>query len=494
MSDVEADVIVVGAGSAGCVVAGRLAAAGASVVLVESGPHRRGDPAIDDPARPHDLWHSPLDWDYYTVPQKHAHDRRLHLPRGRVVGGSHALNGMIWVRGNPADYDHWAYLGNAGWAWEQVRPVFERAEERIEILAGYEPDPVHVAMVAAAQEAGLPFNGDYNDGIQDGVSFLQFTIAADRRRTTAEAYLGPEVRLIPDASVRRLLFSRGRCTGVEWSSGGAVSQARAGLEVVVCAGAIGSPELLMRSGIGGAAELEALGIAVEADLPGVGRNLQDHWLVPVIAVADRPIPPPKGLPVMQAHLFWRSRPDLLVPDLQPLHFGVPLYEPWMEGPADGVSLMAGLIRPASRGTVRLAAADGPPLIDPRVLSRQVDVEGLAAAVRLCQEITEAPALRDGWGVREIYPKTLAATAEGLHAYIRETVITYHHPAGTCKMGVDEDAVVDPELRVHGVAGLRVADASIMPVVTTGNTNAPAIMIGERAADLIAAASGLASPA
>ncbi|TMQ96745.1 FAD-binding protein [Actinomadura soli] len=496
----RAEVIVVGAGSAGSVVARRLADAGRDVLVVEAGPHR-DEPAVDDPSRMHELWDSPLDWAFRTVPQERAHERTLRLPRGRVVGGSHALNAMIWVRGNPADYDHWASLGNKGWSWRDVQPVFARidglgtgASGTLDVLTGYEADPVQRSIVEAARQAGLPFNPDYNGVRQDGVSFMQFTIRDQRRLTTARAYLAPALgrsalgqdapglTLVADANVRRLLLEGRRCVGVEWERGGAVERAYAD-EVVVCAGAIGSPVLLMRSGIGDA---DALGGAA-AHVPGVGRNLQDHWLVPVIASIDRPSAFSPGLPHTQSHLFWRSRPDLPVPDLQPLHFSVPLYEAWMDGPPDGVSLMAGLVRPASRGEIRLAADRwDAPLIDPRVLSDDADVEALAAAVRLCQEIVHAPGLRDTWGARELYPGPLAESTDGLRSYIRRSVLTYHHQVGTCKMGVDDDAVVDPELRVHGVEGLRVADASIMPVVPTGNTNAPAIMIAEKAADLLTA--------
>ncbi|TDD77873.1 GMC family oxidoreductase [Actinomadura rubrisoli] len=495
----RADVIVVGAGSAGSVVARRLADEGHSVLVVEAGPHR-DVPEVDDPARMHELWDSPLDWAFRTVPQEAAHDRRLHLPRGRLVGGSHALNAMIWVRGNPADYDHWASLGNTGWSWRDVRPVFERIDGlgtgkpgMIDILTGFQPDPVQCAIVEAARQAGLPFNPDYNGDCQDGVSFMQFTIRGRRRLTTARAYLAPVVgrgvTLVPDAQARRLLFDGWRCVGVEWERDGALEQARAE-QVVLCAGAIGSPALLMRSGIGDAGMLAAAGVDTVVHLPGVGRNLQDHWLVPVIASTDRPSAVSPGLPSTQSHLFWRSRQDLEVPDLQPLHFGVPLYEPWMQGPPDGVSLMAGLVRPASHGEVRLSRSPwDPPLIDPRVLSEEADLDALCAAVRLCQEIVASAELRDGWGARELYPGPLAESAEGLRAYVRRSVVTYHHQAGTCKMGVDDRAVVDPELRVHGVEGLRVADASIMPAVTTGNTNAPAVMIGERAADLLGRAAG-----
>ncbi|MGH3241571.1 MAG: GMC family oxidoreductase [Spirillospora sp.] len=506
----RADVIVVGAGSAGAVVARRLADAGRDVLVVEAGPHR-DEPAVDDPARMHELWDSPLDWSFRTVPQEHADQRRLHLPRGRVVGGSHALNAMIWVRGNPADYDHWAALGNEGWSWRDVQPLFARVDGlgtetpgTLDVLMGYEPDDVQRSIVEATRQAGLPFNPDYNGVRQDGVSFMQFTIRDGRRLTTASAYLAPVlergagagagagadvgvgvgVTLVADANVRRLLFEGRRCVGVEWSRGGAAERAYAD-EVVLCAGAIGSPVLLMRSGIGDA---DALGGAV-AHVPGVGRNLQDHWLVPVIASVDRAPAFTPGLPQTQSHLFWRSRPDLQLPDLQPLHFGVPLYEPWMEGPPNGVSLMAGLVRPASHGQIRLATDPwDAPLIDPRVLSDsdEADLDALGAAVRLCQQIIDATELRDTWGARELYPGPLAESTRDLHAYIRRSVVTYHHQAGTCKMGVDDAAVVDPQLRVHGVEGLRVADASIMPAVPTGNTNAPAIMIAERAADLLTA--------
>ncbi|TYK53353.1 GMC family oxidoreductase [Actinomadura decatromicini] len=490
--DWTADVIVVGAGSAGSVVARRLADAGRRVLVVEAGPHR-AEPAVDDPARMHELWDSPLDWGYRTVPQQEAQGRLLHLPRGRVVGGSHALNAMIWVRGNPADYDRWAALGNEGWSWQDVQPLFARADGldgggpgMLDVLTGYEPDPVQRSIVEAARQTGLPFNPDYNGARQEGVSFMQFTIREGKRLTTAAAYLAPVVgrgvTLVPEAVVRRLLFDGRRCVGVEWIREGAVERCHAD-ETVVCAGAIGSPVLLLRSGIGDA---DTLGGAV-VHLPGVGRNLQDHWLVPVIASTDRPPTLTRGLPATQSHLFWRSRQGTQPPDLQPLHFGVPLYEPWMDGPPHGVSLMAGLVRPESRGEVRLSShsAWDAPVIDPRVLSAQADVEALGVAVRLCQEIVGAPELRRTWGARELYPGPLAKSADGLRSYVRQSVVTYHHQAGTCKMGVDDDAVVDPQLRVRGVDGLRIADASIMPDVPTGNTNAPSIMIGEKAADLLA---------
>ncbi|MDF5753530.1 GMC family oxidoreductase N-terminal domain-containing protein [Spongiactinospora sp. TRM90649] len=491
----DVDVIVVGAGTAGCVVARRLLDAGATVLLVEAGPDGTGNEAIADPARMHELWDTDVDWGYRTVPQPHAHNRRLHLPRGRVVSGSHALNAMIWVRGHRADYDTWAYLGNPRWSWADVEPVFRRVEAEhggpLSVLRDYEPDPVQRSIVDAAVQAGVPFDEDYNDGSPDGVSFMRFTIRDGRRLTTADAYLGPvrdhaRLHVLTGAHVRRLLFDGTRCTGIEYEADGRAGRVHAGQHVVVAAGAIGSPVLLQRSGVGDPRTLRPLGVDMVAALPGVGGNLQDHWLVPVIFGTGRAPGRPHGLPTTQSHLFARSRAGLPVPDLQPLHFGAPLYADWMSGPAEGFSLMAGLVRPAASGRVAITSADPgvAPMIDPRVLSSRADLDGLAAAVELCREIGAQPALRAGWGAAELYPGTLGATRELLDDYIRESVVTYHHQAGTCAMGGHEDAVVDEELAVHGVEALSVADASVMPAVTTGNTNAPTAMIAERAAEFL----------
>jgi choline dehydrogenase len=503
VADFQPEIIVVGAGSAGAAAARRLVDKGLKVLLLEAGG-RDTNPAIHDPTRAHELWFADEDWAYSTVPQEHAAGRKLHWPRGKVLGGSSSLNGMIWVRGTRPDWDGWAERGCEGWSWDEVLPVFRRIEDfdrgaselhgvggPVRVISDYEPAPIQQAIVAAAQEVEIPFNPDHNGPEIEGVSYLQFSIRDGVRQSTATAYLKPvaddgRLSIVTGAHARRLLVEGNRCLGIEWvTDDGQVESATAG-EVVVSCGTIESPPLLMRSGIGPADHLREIGIEVTVDLPGVGQNLHDHLLSPVIFSAEREIgPPTPGLFAAQSHLWARSSPDLPGPDLQPLHFMMPLYEEWMEGPENAFSLMAGMIRPESRGSIRLT---GPELddelaIDPRILSAPADMASLEAAVTLCRRMGAAPALQE-WGAREIYPGPEVASEDDLRDWIRRSAITYHHQVGTCKMGTDEEAVVDPRLRVHGVEGLRVADASIMPMVTSGNTNAPSVLIGERLADFV----------
>jgi choline dehydrogenase len=502
------DYVVVGGGSAGNVVARRLVDAGAQVALVEAGGPPT-DANIHDPGGWPQLMQSACDWAFFTEPQPAAGGRRIYWPRGRVLGGTSALNGMAYIRGHRLDYEAWAHLGCEGWGWDDVLPVFKRSEDcdrgetetrgaggLLRVTTRFEPHPFLAAFADAAQAAGVPWNDDHNTGELDGVGFSQLTIRDGVRQTTEAAFLhavleAPNLTIHANAVARRLVVSRGRCTGVEIASG---SEARRleGREVIVCGGTIGSAQLLLLSGIGPAVELRPLGIESFVDLPGVGKNLQDHLIAPVTCTVRRPIPPRRpGLTQHHVHLFWRSRPGLVVPDTQPVCFHIPLYaQDWMEGPAEGdaFTVVGGLIRPASRGELRLASADpaAPPLLDPGYLSAEIDLDALTRSVQLCREIVRSGALAD-WTADELYPGPEVRTFAELREYVRRTVGSYHHQVGTCKMGRDADSVVDPELRVHGVEGLRVADASVMPLITTGNTYAPSIMIGERAAELVLAA-------
>ncbi|QCP00665.1 oxidoreductase [Arthrobacter sp. 24S4-2] len=504
MTNTPFDFIVVGAGSAGSVLARRLVDDGKKVAVLEAGG-ADSNPMIADLTSLAGLWHGPEDWDYFTTEQEHCSGRRLHLPRGKVLGGSHALNAAIWVRGAKQDYDNWAYLGNPGWSWEDVLPVFKEIENYdggasetrggsglLDVVKGFPMNPVQDSIIEAAQEIGIKFNEDYNSGDVEGASKMQLNIRDGKRFNTWHAYLKPIVghenlHLITGAHVRRLVIEAGTVTGVQYEKDGTLHTLEA-TETVLTAGALNSPELLLRSGVGPAEELRLAGVEPVHELPGVGRNLQDHFLSPVIyTTTKRGVPFPETGPA-ETHLFWKSEPDLAVPDTQPIHFSFPMYDPeWMEGPENGFTLMAGLVRPVSRGALKLSGVgpEDPLLIDLGALREEQDLKALVASVRQCRELGRAPALAQ-WGAVELYPGPNVSDDE-LEEYVRRTVITYHHQVGTCKMGVDADAVVDPRtLRVRGLAGIRVADASVMPLVTTGNTNAPTIMIAERAAKFIRA--------
>lgn len=495
------DYLVIGAGSAGNVIARRLVDAGHRVAILEAGGQDT-NPIIPDVAAAGALWHGPEDWDYFTTEQEGCNGRRLHLPRGKVLGGSHALNAAIWVRGAQQDYDTWNYLGCPGWGWQDVLPVFKAIESYdggpsgdrgvdgpLDVVKNFPSNPIQDSIIDGAVEMGIELNEDYNSGDLDGVSKMQLTVRDGKRFNTWQAYLKPvmdhpNLEIHTDAHVLKLLMEDGTVTGVEFRQGDEIKTLHA-TETILTAGAIGSPEVLLRSGIGPAQELRDAGVDAVLDLPGVGKNLHDHLLSPVIITTHaRPVPEPE-VGAAETHLFWKSRPDLAVPDTQPIHFSIPMYFlDSMSGPENGFSLVAGIVRPLSRGSITLSGPNpGDPVnIDLGALRDRADVDALVASVRQCRELGRTEAIAE-WGPEEVYPGPEVSDSDAdLEQYVRETAVTYHHQVGTCKMGLDEMAVVDPRtFRVHGLGGLRVADASIMPLITTGNTNAPTIMIAERAA-------------
>ena len=499
--DTQLDYIIVGAGSAGNVIARRLIDAGHRVAILEAG-EQDTNPIIANVAAAGALWQGPEDWNYLTTEQEGCNGRQLRLPRGKVMGGSHALNAAIWVRGVQQDYEAWNYTGCPGWGWDEVLPVFKAIETYgggasetrggdglLDVTEEFPINPVQQSILDGAVEQGIELNEDYNSGEIDGVAKMQLTVRDGKRFNTWHAYLKPvmdhpNLQIITGAHVLRLLVSGDSVSGVEYRQDGEVKTLHAA-ETILTAGAIGSPEVLLRSGIGPAEELRETGVGINHDLPGVGKNLHDHLLSPVIfTTKNKPVPEPE-VAAAETHLFWKSQPDLAVPDTQPIHFSLPMYFlDSMSGPDNGFSLVAGIVRPQSRGSITLSGpnADDPINIDLGALRDQSDVDSLVASVRQCRELGRTQALAE-WGPEEVYPgPEVSDSDEALEQYVRDTAVTYHHQVGTCKMGLDDLAVVDPRtFQVRGLHGLRIADASIMPTIPTGNTNAPTIMIAERAA-------------
>lgn len=502
------DYVIVGAGSSGCALAYRLATTtDASVLLIEAGPGAI-PPVVRDASSWPRLLDSTYDWRYRTVPQPHAAGRAFAWPRGRIVGGCSAMNGMVFLRGAASDYDGWERLGCRGWGYRDVLEEFRALETwqgpdgRGSPYRG-ESGPLHPrviatrnplseALIAAAAECGRRLNPDFNAEAIEGAGWNDLLIADGRRQDLGTTLVDPlkgrdNFHLLADAVVTRLLVDRAgpRVHGVEYTTDGNLATVRAGREVIVCAGAVESPRLLLLSGIGPAAELERLGLAVVADLPGVGKNLHDHLLIGVVYEARRPIPP-INVNITEACLFARSdsRDDTCDIEISFVH--EPMFTPGYAPPANSYSIIPGIVHPRSRGSITLASDDPatPALIDPHYLEDGADLHGLLRGIEMAREIGMAPAL-DGWRRREVVPGPAVCDAASLEEFVRRSVCTWYHPVGTCKMGVDAEAVVDPLLRVRGVEGLRVADASIMPAVVSANTNAASIMIGWRAAGLAA---------
>jgi len=517
------DYVIVGAGSAGCVLANRLSADGDSVLLLEAGnPDEQRE--IGMPAAYSELFKSEVDWEYYTEPQPELNGRECYWPRGKTLGGSSSINAMIYARGQSADYDHWADLGNDGWGYEDVLEYFKRAEHNERGPSEYHgtggprnvadqqaPNELTEAFIEAGAAAGLPHNDDFNAGNQSGVGLYQVTQKDGERHSAADAYLKPvldrpNLTATTGAQVTEVRFDGREAVGVEYVQDGSGSPetVAANEDVILSAGAINSPQLLMLSGVGPAEHLAAHDISVVHDLPGVGQNLQDHLQVKINYACEKPVSlegadslwnilkylllnrGPLTSNVAEAGGFTSVTQGTERPEIQ-FHFG-PSYSVnhGFDNPdGHGFWLGALCLRPESRGRITLQSADpfDDPAVDPQYLTEQADVEVLLEGLKLIREILQAEPF-DEYRGEEVSPGADVQSEAELIEYIRETAASLYHPVGTCKMGDDEMAVVDDRLRVHGLDGLRVVDASIMPSITSGNTDAPTTMIAEKAADSI----------
>lgn len=532
------DYVIVGAGSAGCVLAARLTENPATrVLLLEAGPPDTAD-EIHIPAALNLLFQTQYDWDFRTVPQERAGSRSVYWPRGRTLGGSSSMNAMIYVRGNRLDYDAWRDdYGCTGWSYADIVPYFLRSEDNSRGASAYHgaagplsvtdlkhKSPLTRAFVAASRDCGVPANEDFNGTAQDGTGFYQVTQRNGRRWSAADAYLHPaaarpNLTVHTDALATGIIVEGGRATGVRYLRRGVNEVARAEGEVILSAGAIGSPHLLLLSGIGPAEQLIEQGIRVVADSPGVGANLSDHpavtamWNTPRATNLWEQAGPsqlgrwrylhsgPLTSNIAEAGGFTRTMPSLPAPDLQWHVLPVPYQRQGLADPATrAISMLVTLISVASRGVVRLRSDDPrhKPAIDPGYLYAAEDMEPLLSGLRMAREFAAAGPLARHCTV-EMAPGPAVRTDDELREYIRRDLVTLYHPVGTCAMGGDSrlaasrlTSVVDPELRVRGVEGLRVVDASVIPALPRGNTNAPVIAIAERAADLICGRAPLAA--
>jgi len=535
MPEEEFDYIVVGAGSAGCVLAGRLSEDPATrVLLLEAGPADRSLWIHLPIGYGKTMWSPTYNWRFETDPDPNMNGRRIYWPRGKTLGGSSSINGLIYIRGQREDYDHWAALGNAGWSYDDVLPYFIRSEGNQrggDAFHGGE-GPLRVSDIAAkhelieafidgAAQTGVPRTNDFNGAAQEGAGYYQLTTHKGWRCSTAKAYLTPAVKRRPnlrietEAMAGRLLFDGRRAAGIRYRQGGELKTARSRGEVLLSAGSLQSPQLLQLSGIGPRALLDRFGIPVVHELPGVGENLQDHLQIRLGYECTKPITTndqlnswfgqmgmglewllhrtgPLAVGINQGGCFMRAlkdaagRPVAATPDIQ---FHVATLSADMAGgkvhPYSGFTMSVCQLRPESRGHVRIRSLDAaePPEMQPNYLSTELDRATTVAGVKAARAIADSPAMRP-YVKREVKPGPGAASDADLLEFCRNNGATIFHPTGTCRMGADSLAVVDARLRVHGVAGLRVIDCSAMPTLVSGNTNAPAVMMAEKAVDLI----------
>ena len=524
------DYVIVGAGSAGCVLANRLSASGAHrVLLLEAGGEDR-NPWIHVPLGYGKLFRNPdVNWMWESEPEPRLDGRRIMQPRGKVLGGSSSINGLIYIRGQREDFELWRQLGNTGWGFDDVLPYFRRAEDQangedefhgtggpLAVCDPTEPHPLCDAFIAAAGETGLPHRRDFNREDQEGAGYYQMTARRGRRCSAAVAYLHPARRrpnltVLTGATASRIRFEGRRAVGVEFRRDGRTQVARAAGEVIVATGALASPPLLERSGVGDGAILRRHAVAVVHDLPGVGADLQDHLQARMVWRCTRPVTVnddvatlrrkasmalryallrkgPLTIAAGYVGAFFRTDPRLATPDIQVhfLNFSTDMIGTNLH-PFSGFTANVCQLRPESRGTVHLRSpdADAPPEIRPNYLATETDRRTMLDGLKRLRAIMQAPAMRV-WVEAEHEPGPGCADDEGWMKHLRARGTTIYHPACTCRMGTDPRAVVDPQLRVHGLEGLRVVDASVMPALVSGNTNAGTIMIAEKGADMILA--------
>jgi len=531
------DFIIVGAGSAGCVLANRLSSDPSnSVLLIEAGASDK-DYLLHIPGAYGKLFRKPYDWGYWTEPQKNANNRKLYIPRGKTLGGCSSVNAMAYVRGNKKDYDEWASMGNAGWSFKEVLPYFTKSENN-EQYAKLDPGmhgqggelnitfakkfrtPYATAFVAAGMQAGIPENSDYNGRHQTGISFLQFSTKDEKRLSTASAFLKPaksrkNLTVLTGVLVNKIEIKNDRAIGMVLNNGpGAPVEVLAHKEVILSAGAINSPQVMMLSGIGAADELKANNIPVVMEMPGVGKNLQDHLFFSVSAISQQQVGLNHGIKAFNqlkdlTKYYLRKSGPLTIGVLEavaflnldnasdranfqlqfaPLHPGkgydYDLYDLTTLPTYDGFTILPSLVNPSSRGYVGIKSKDPrvAPVIQPNFLKEESDLEMLLKGGKKALEVMQQSAF-DPFRKEVIAPPDRNSDDAWVQ-HIRNSLETIYHPVGTCQMGLGEMAVVDHELRVHGIKGLRIVDASIMPKIITGNTNAPVIMIAEKAADMI----------